>query len=465
MYFLTTGLSHALSVRLCVRQCTFGFHFQIFTSKFDISRKVKGAIVRQPSCYGKPNPVDCIYMYIPRFLEQAVLRIHATFKVLYVGGPRQVGKTTMLRHLAQEEGVRMITLDDPDLLLQARSDPGGLLDAHPSPLCIDEVQYAPELFPEIKRRVDVRERYGQYWLSGSQQFALMEGLQESLAGRVGIIDLLGFSSAEIAHTAMRKQPFLPMRSVVAPSEQSPQAIFARIWRGSFPRRHTAPHVDPKDFYDSYIRTYIDRDVRRFHGIQKSTEFHRFLQLCAARTGQVLNIADLARDADVSPHAAREWLAILEQTMQIYLLRPYFTSRSKRLVKAPKLYFLDTGLAAHLTHWLSPEQLQAGAMSGAFFETHVVTEILKSYLFRGRQPPLWFFRDHLGHEVDLLIEEGQSLFPIEIKQTRTVRKRDLRGILFFRAQQRAAAHAAVITPQGPSRPFDRDTTILPVSAIA
>jgi predicted AAA+ superfamily ATPase len=224
-------------------------------------------------------------------------------------------------------------------------------------------------------------------------------------------------------------------------------------------------VDPKNFYDSYIRTYIDRDVRRFHGIQKSTEFHRFLQLCAARTGQILNVADLARDADISPHAAREWLAILEQTMQITLLRPYHTSRIKRLVKAPKLYFLDTGLAAYLTHWLSPEQLEAGAMAGAFFETYVVTEILKSFLFRGRRPSLWFFRDQQGHEVDLLIEEGDSLYPVEIKRTRKVQQQDLRGIRFLREQQHAVAHAVVITPHGPPRPFDRNTTILPVDAIA
>lgn len=404
-------------------------------------------------------------MYLPRFLEQAVLRMHATFKVLYVGGPRQVGKTTMLKHLAKERGMRVITLDDPELLAQAKTDPGGLLDAHPSPLFIDEVQYAPELFPEIKRRVDVQERYGQYWLSGSQQFALMEGLQESLAGRVGIVDLLGFSSAEIRRTAFQKQPFLPTRPAALSVERSSRSIFSRIWRGSFPRRHVTPHVDPKDFYDSYIRTYIDRDVRRFHGIQKATEFHRFLQICAARTGQILNITDLARDADISPHAAREWLAILEQTMHIHLLRPYHTSRIKRLVKAPKLYFLDTGLAAHLTHWLSPEQLEAGAMAGAFFETHVVTEILKSHLFRGRRPLLWFFRDHQGHEVDLVIEEDRFLFPVEVKNAKRVRNEDLHGILFLRQQHDNVAHAAVITPSGPSRPFDRNTTILPVDAVA
>lgn len=405
-------------------------------------------------------------VYITRYIEKIVSNVSESFKVLYLGGPRQVGKTTVLQHIAEHQNRAYVSLDNPQQRQLAQQDPELFLDRYPTPVLIDEVQYAPQLFPYIKIRVDQNPTPGQYWLTGSQQFAVMKQVQESLVGRVGILHLLGLSSAELHRTVASTEPFIPQSVSVSPSTLTKETdVFQRIYRGSFPALVQDQAMGSEIFYSSYLQTYIDRDLTALFGVTKVREFHTFLQLCAARTGQLLNYSDLARDAGISVHAARSWISILEGTMQIYLLQPYYKNISKRLIKAPKLYFLDTGFAAYLTKWNSAATLAAGAMAGAFFETHVVAELVKSYLFRGEQPPLYYFRDKELHEVDILIERNQQLYPIEIKRAVTIHSNDAKGLNYLRKTSALPVQIGGIVCLSPSvLPLDQHNTILPVGVI-
>lgn len=377
--------------------------------------------------------------YIPRFIERVVTKSSKTFKILYVGGPRQVGKTTMLTHLAKRKRFSYITLDDLNQRELAKKDPALFLGQLATPAIIDEVQYAPELFPEMKKIVDRSDATGQFWLTGSQQFHLMKHIQESLTGRVAIITLLGLSMAEKKKDRMA--PIIPFDGI----ERFPKMreTFREIFEGSFPVFASENAPDHGLYYNSYIQTYLDRDLVGVFGVNKTSEFNRFIQLCAARTGQVLNTSDLARDSGISPTTAIEWLSILENTGQIYLLRPYYPNITKRIIKSPKLYFLDTGLASYLTKWTTPDALQHGAMAGAFFETYVVSEIIKSFLFRGIEPALYYLRDKEGHEVDMVIEHN-GLHLVEIKVTASITNDVTRGMRYFSAKSGAFSSTSVVS---------------------
>lgn len=404
-------------------------------------------------------------MYTRRFLEETILHINKTFKVLYLGGPRQVGKTTLLLHLAERRKMRYVSLDDLTLRRLANTDPDLFLQKYPTPLLIDEVQYAPELFPSLKVNVDQQRKNGQYWLTGSQQFSVLKNVKESLAGRVGIVNLLGFSLAESRHEPRLTKSFTPDRAGTATKSIRAPELFQRILLGSFPalEQHPAPSLNT--FYNSYIQTYLDRDLRDIFHVGKISTFHTFLRLCAARTGQLLNLSDLARDAGVSVTTAKEWISILEQSFQIYLLQPYSNNVSKRLIKSPKLYFLDTGLAAFLTKWNTHETLMNGAMAGAFFETYVVIEILKSFLFRGEEPSLYYIRDKEGHEIDLLLEQGGVLHPLEIKLSSRITTSDLHGIKYWQKKIPTVRHGGVIALTQHHLPLDRENAMIPVSLIS
>lgn len=404
-------------------------------------------------------------MYTPRYIEDTILKTHQTFKILYLGGPRQVGKTTVLLHLAKTFKFNYVTLDDLTARRLAKTDPELFLQQYARPLFIDEAQYAPELFPYLKLYADQSNQNGQYWLTGSQQFSVLKNVRESLAGRVGILNLLGFSLAEIQKQPQEKLPFLPTRKTPATKHLTIQQIFNFIFTGFFPIFYGKNQPQYETFYNSYLQTYLDRDLNDIFQITKLAEFHTFLQLCAARTGQMLNFSDLARDSAISVNAAREWINILESTRQIYLLRPYYKNISKRLIKAPKLYFLDTGLAAWLTRWKTPETLMSGAMSGAFFETFVISEIVKSYLFRGQEPALYYFRDKEHHEVDLLIEENGMIYPIEVKLASNINGADFKGISYIRNKFDNIADGAVISVSKQEYPFDRHNKIIPVSFVS
>ncbi len=368
------------------------------------------------------------HSYRPRTIEDACLRASRQFPVLLLTGPRQVGKTTILRHLAGPERT-YVTLDDLALRDLARRDPVLFLQRFPAPLLLDEIQYAPELLPYLKMRADEAQQPGMFWLTGSQQFQLMRGVSETLAGRVAVVNLLGFSAREADGREHRLPPFLPTPEVLAEragtaAQLEAPEVFSRLWRGQYPALWTGAVDDVELFYRSYVQTYLERDVRDLLNVGDLGTFRRFLQAAAARTAQLLNYSDLARDTGVSVNTAKQWLSVLQASGQVHLLPPYHANVTRRLVKSPKLYFLDTGLAAYLTEWRTPETLGAGAMSGAVFETAVVAEILKSWWHQGREAPAYFYRDSDGREADLVLVSDGRMYPVEVKQAGLVTARDL-----------------------------------------
>lgn len=351
------------------------------------------------------------------------------FGAVLVAGPRQVGKTTMLANLTGDIGY--VTLDDPILRASAEEESGTLFKDNPPPVFVDEIQKAPALFEQIKLYLDRERKKGQFFMCGSQQFKMMNGVSESLAGRIGLVTLLGFSMREV-YGIECDTPFLPTEEYYAERKKqladiSYDDVWQRIYRGSMPELYDNPDFDWQMFYGAYVRTYIDRDVRELSKIGDTVRFTKFMIAAAAATGQLLNLASLARDVGISQPTAERWLSILVASNVVYLLHPYSNNIAKRAVKTPKLYFLDTGLAAYLTKWNTPDVLKNGAMAGAFFESFVISEIIKSYYNKGiLEPPLYFYRDKDMNEIDLLIEEGGTLYPIEMKKHADPQKRDVQA---------------------------------------
>lgn len=375
-------------------------------------------------------------MYIYRTLENFFINASQHFPVLLLTGARQVGKTTFLQHLCGKER-SYITLDNPMLRSLAKQDPGLFLQRFIYPLLIDEIQYAPELLPFIKMAVDSEHKPGMFWLTGSQQFHLMKGVSESLAGRVGVINILGLSNREINGLGINNYPFLPtqkqLSTIAGNINTKPatlQGLYRKIWRGSFPALALHKEIDRNLFYSSYVQTYLQRDIRDLAKVGDEMAFLRFLRAAAARTGQLLNMTDMSRDANVSTNTAKSWLSILQASGIVYLLEPYHTNVSKRMVKTPKLYFLDTGLVSYLTEWSSPETLEAGAMSGAILETWILAEILKSFWHNGEPAPLYYYRDKDKKEIDLLIIRDGTIYPLEFKKSSSPTRDDVRhfGVL-------------------------------------
>lgn len=357
--------------------------------------------------------------YIVRSLEKIVSEVTEEYPVVLVTGPRQVGKTTMLRKLMKGTDRNYVSLDDLTERSLAKTDPELFLQLHRPPVLIDEVQYAPELFIYIKIYVDKNYAPGAFWLTGSQIFNLMRGVQESLAGRAAVLSLTSLSQAEIA--GGETEPFaLDMNSLMERGRARQRAdvreIFERIFRGSMPAVVSGRNSSSRIFYSSYLTTYIERDVKGLSDAIDSLKFLRFITAVAARCGQMLNIADIARDADINQKQVKDWLGILEALGIIFYLHPYSNNLLKRLVKTPKLYFYDTGLVCYLTRWSSAETLESGAMNGAIFENYVVSEIMKTYLGSGREPFMYYYRDKDAREIDIILEQDGALHPIEIKKT-------------------------------------------------
>ena len=365
-------------------------------------------------------------MYIYRHAEKTFIDIAKMFGAVLVTGPRQVGKTTLLKRITEE--FAYVTLDDPIMLQSAREEAGTFFKNTPPPIFVDEIQYAPNLFPYIKMMIDSEHKKGQFYLSGSQRFLMMKDVTESLAGRLGLIELPGLSLREINGIAFDK-PFIPTDEYYAErkkdlKETSYKEIWNIIHRGSMPMMHAEKDIDWALFYGSYVKTYIERDVRDLTQVGDEGKFLKFMTVLAACTGQLLNLASVARDVNISPPTAERWLSILQTSQVVYLLQPYHNNLIKRAVKTPKIYFLDTGLAAYLTKWSTPEVTQNGAMAGAFFETFVIAEVIKSYLNKGKDAPIYFYRDKDINEIDLLILQGQTLYPIEIKKHADPDKKDI-----------------------------------------
>ena len=408
-------------------------------------------------------------MSLPRTLSAHVQAASALFPVLLVVGARQVGKTTLLRALS-EAGRRYVTLDDPLALSLAREEPALFLQRFAPPVLIDEIQYAPGLLPYIKMAADQAQRPGLFWLTGSQPFHLMHGVSESLAGRVAVIRLLGLSHRETLGKGNEPiPPFLPTPALLEARQTTGVPLevgelYTAIWRGSFPAIAANPHMDHDLFYGSYLQTYLQRDVRDLARVGDEMAFLRFLRAAAARTGQLLNTAELARDTDVAPNTAKTWLSILETSGLIYLLQPWHTNLTQRLVKTPKLYFLDTGLCAYLTQWTSPQTLEAGAMSGAIFETWVMIELLKSYWHQGRLAPFYYFRNKDQREIDVLIESDGRLYPVECKKSASPSREALQGMTALEKLGVNIGPGAVICMAPQLLPLQRTVMAVPVGIV-
>ena len=399
-------------------------------------------------------------MYFQRTLEDFFKKAQQNFPVLLITGARQVGKTTFLKHQITPERT-YVTLDDPVARELANREPALFLERFKPPILIDEIQYAPHLFSYIKMIVDEQQKPNLFWLTGSQPFHLMKNVSESLAGRVGIIHLLGLSSKEM-NGLPQYEPFLP--NLMQNSTMGVKEIYERIWRGAFPAIVTHPEMDHNLFYSSYVQTYLQRDVRDLTHIGNELTFMRFLRAAAARTGQILNMTDLARDVDISPHTAKQWLSILEASGIIYLLQPFFTNITKRIIKAPKLYFLDTGLVSYLTNWSSPETLETGAMSGAILETWILVEILKSYWHNGQQLTCYYYRDKEQKEIDLLIEKNGTLYPLEFKKTASPH---LSHVASFKALERlnqTIGLGGLVCFSSTALPLTKDVNIIPIGSL-
>ena len=366
-------------------------------------------------------------MYIKRHLERIAEEQSKTNQVLLITGARQVGKSTLLENTVAKD-IPNFTLDDFQVVTNVNRDVMGFLNDNPPPIFIDEVQYAPELFRGIKMMVDKRkDKDGLYIMTGSQKFELMQGVSETLAGRISILNLLGLSSREIDGENFT-QPFLPTNEYLQARREHGvtdiKELWQRIHRGFYPRIVTRKDINWERFYSDYLQTYIERDVRKLSQVGDTKIFMNFLTVVAARTGQLLNIASIARDVGVSEPTIKKWLTILEASNIIYLLQPFSLNITSRVVKTPKLYFLDTGLACYLCKWLTPETLQNGAMSGHMFETYVVVEILKSYYNADQEPSIYFYRNNKAEEVDLLFHRDGKLYPVEIKKTASPDARDV-----------------------------------------
>ncbi len=357
-------------------------------------------------------------LYIKRAIEDTITSIHRTFPVLLVTGPRQVGKTTLLKKMANANQ-KYITLDNPTIRQLAKSDPALLLERYAPPVIIDEVQYAPELFDYIKMYVDEHKRNGDFWLTGSQTFHMMKKVTESLAGRVGIVNMSGLSNAEIRGNLtipfeVDKDKLIDRLAEV--KKMSLTEVFDRIFTGSMPRLYENKETNREAYFESYIQTYISRDIRDLTQVADELSFLRFITIVAARTATNVNYETLASETGITSPTAKHWLSILVSSGLVLLVEPYYNNALKRVIKAPRMYFLDTGLCAYLTKWHSAEALEIGAMNGAFFETWVVAEIYKSYIYCGKRPPFAFYRDSNQKEIDLILEKNNTLNPIEIKKS-------------------------------------------------
>ena len=405
--------------------------------------------------------------YIRRSLEKVVIQASREYPVILVTGPRQVGKTTMLQKLMEGTGRSYVSLDDLNERNMAKTDPELFLQIHKPPVLIDEVQYAPELFTYIKVLVDKSRNPGDFWLTGSQIFKLMRGVQETLAGRVAVLSMAPLSQAEIS--GHDQTPFkvdlesLTARSILRDPADLGQ-IYERIFRGSMPAIVSGQITGNQMFYSSYIQTYIERDVRSLSDAIDSLKFMRFITAAAARCGQMLNMAEIARDVDINQKQAKAWLSILETLGVIFYLHPYSNNMLKRLVKTPKLYFYDTGLVCYLTRWSNPETLANGAMNGAILENYVVSEIAKTYMGCGLEPFMYYYRDKDAKEIDLILEKDGELNPIEIKRSSNPGTELIKAFSLLDRSTVPRGKGAVVCVKPEVSAINRDNYIVPIWVI-
>ena len=396
--------------------------------------------------------------YIQRTVEKSIKKVSKTFPVVLITGPRQVGKTTVLRECDKKR--KYVSLDDVNLRLLAKESPKLFLERFTPPVLIDEIQYAPELLPYIKIIADERQEDGLFWLTGSQQFHVMKGVTESLAGRIGIIELQGFSIAERIRDPDR--PPFSTEQYQETGNLSLTQCYDMIWRGAYPKMISRQDMDWESFYKSYVTTYLERDVRDLISVGDEMQFYKFIRAAAARSGQMLDYTDMSKDVGVSVPTIKAWFSILKNSGLIFLLEPYSKNITKRIVKTPKLYFWDTGLVCYLTGWLSPETAEAGAQNGALFENFAIAEILKSFLHNGHRCAAYFYRDQQKKEIDLIMEENGILYPIEFKKTSSPKKDDVKNFSVLDNQK--VGKGAVICLAATHFPITDKVDAVPVSYI-
>lgn len=367
--------------------------------------------------------------YIERTLERKFLKMSSFFKAVLITGARQVGKTTILKHLAEGQKRTYVSMDNTMARTLAKSDPVLFFQTYKPPIIIDEIQKAPELFEQIKIMCDESEERGLFWLTGSQQYNMMKNVRETLAGRIGILELYSLSKNEVDGIRFPNEMDFSLACLrqrqACTGKNDVVDVFDHIWRGGMPDAIYADAEQRQEYYNSYIETYLMRDVSEEGGITDSVRFRKFLNACAALVAEQVNYKTLAEAAEISQPTAKEWLRLLQGLGIIYLLQPFANNELKRLSKTPKLYFCDTGLCAYLSMWLTRDTLMNGAASGHYFENYVIIELVKNFSYSSVKANLTYYRDSNAKEIDVMVEENGLIHPLEIKKSANPDRREIK----------------------------------------
>jgi len=396
-----------------------------------------------------------------REIEDRIRKVSKAFRILVVTGPRQVGKTTILESLMPED-IQKVSLDDEVLRKEAKENPKIFLDTYPAPLFIDEVQYAPELFSYLKMKVDANDSRGQYWLSGSQTFKLMKNVTESLAGRAGIIEMNSFTYSKIVEN--NKKSYFDPTNLKESKAIGVNEVYERIYNGGMPEIYKIKDMDHYEFYNSYVNTYIEKDVRQIKNIGNIENFKKFMRDIAYRNGKPLNYSDIASDVGVSSNTIKEWTSILVASRIVYLLESYHSNKIGRLTHMPRIVFMDSGLASYLAGYDNPRSLQVSEDAGNFLESYIISEIVKTYDNFGIALNLTYFRNKETEKIDLIIEKNKVLHPLEIKKTANPKREMMKNFNRLEKAQLKVGTGGIICLYDKLIPLDSKNYIIPISSV-